>query len=106
MRSLPPPISSFSRYSATDQRTGRPNSANVWLNATRWPNRSVSAMTPSQSRMSALATAYPALPTLPKRRMCAAAMSMTAARTCVNRDGGSQLSRSSAPRRNARFDVM
>src|ERR1035438_103205 len=48
-RSLPPPMRTFSWYSATLQRTGRPNSANIWLNATKWPYRSVSASTPSQS---------------------------------------------------------
>src|SRR5688572_791628 len=53
MRSLPPPIFSRSPYSSSDQTTGRPASANVWLNAGRWPSRSVSASTPSQSKISA-----------------------------------------------------
>ena len=37
IRSLPPPMSSFSLYSAALHRTGSPNSSKVWLNATRWP---------------------------------------------------------------------
>ena len=111
MRSLPPPMRSFSWYSATLHRTGSPNSAKVWLNATRCPKRSVSASTPSQSSTSAGvdASAMPvhqALPTLPKRRMCSAAMSRTAVRTAVNSDGGSHVSRSSAPRRKPRLAFM
>ena len=35
MRSFPPPMRTFSRYSATPHRTGSPNSAKVWLNAAR-----------------------------------------------------------------------
>ena len=58
IRSLPPPICSFSAYSSSDHRTGRPTSAKVWLNAGRWPSRSVSASTPSQSKISA-GTAQP-----------------------------------------------
>src|SRR3984957_12508813 len=55
MRSLPPPMRSFSLYSAGLHRTGRPNSSNTWLKATRWPYRSVSASTPSQSKIRARA---------------------------------------------------
>src|ERR1700733_3093975 len=43
-------------YSSTDHRTGSPTASKVWLNATRWPCSSVSASTPSQSRMSAEVT--------------------------------------------------
>src|SRR5450755_4071566 len=53
IRSLPPPILSFTPYSSSDQRTGNPTSANVSLKAGRWPSRSVSASTPSQSKISA-----------------------------------------------------
>ena len=35
IRSLPPPIRSFSAYSSGDQRTGSPTSSNVWLKAGR-----------------------------------------------------------------------
>ena len=54
MRSLPPPILQLdSAYSSSDHCTGSPASAKVWLNAGRWPSRSVSASTPSQSKISA-----------------------------------------------------
>ena len=56
MRSLPPAIFSFSPYSSSDHCTGSPNSSNVRLNAGRWPSRSVSASTPSQSKMRAFTT--------------------------------------------------
>ena len=52
IRSLPPPILSRSPYSSSDQRTGRPSASKVWLNAGRCPKRSVSASTPSQSKIS------------------------------------------------------
>ena len=111
MRSLPPPMRSFSLYSAGLHRTGSPNSSNTWLKATRCPYRSVSASTPSQSKISARAArsatrAHQALPALPKRRMWSAASCSTAARVAVNSDGGSQLSRSSAWRRKSRLDFM
>src|SRR5262249_56972739 len=48
-----PPMRSLTPYSSSDQRTGSPTSAKVWLNAGRWPSRSVSARTPSQSKISA-----------------------------------------------------
>ena len=88
MRSLPPPMRSFSAYSSSDQRTGRPNSAKVWLKAGRWPWRSVSASTPSQSKIRA---AHQALPALPNSVRCRSAIAFTAARWSRKSDGGSYL---------------
>src|SRR5258706_15002048 len=59
IRSLPPPIASSRPYSSTDHSTGRPNSRKVALNAGRWPKRSVSARTPSQSNTRAVTAASP-----------------------------------------------
>ena len=98
IRSLPPPILSRSPYSSSDHATGRPASANAWLNAGRWPSRSVSARTPSQSKISAgtllrrprSRTPGPAPPS--RRCGCGARpSSFTAARTWRRSDGGSCL---------------
>jgi len=63
IRSLPPPMRSFCAYTASVQVIGRPNSANARLKAGRCPSRSVSASTPSQSKINAgMAQAFPALP--------------------------------------------
>jgi hypothetical protein len=59
IRSLPPPMDSRRPYSSSSHRTGRSKSANVRLNAGRWPKRSVSASTPSQSKISAVMLPYP-----------------------------------------------
>mmetsp|Transcript_10313 Transcript_10313/g.22874 ORF Transcript_10313/g.22874 Transcript_10313/m.22874 type:complete len:229 (+) Transcript_10313:396-1082(+) len=53
MRSLPPPVASNSPYSSTSHSLGRPFSLKAWLKVTRWQSRSVSAITPSQSKSSA-----------------------------------------------------
>src|SRR6185436_11338525 len=53
MRSLPPAILSSSPYSATSHSASMPAAANARLNATRWPSRSVSTSTPSQSKIRA-----------------------------------------------------
>ena len=53
-------------YSCSLHCTGKPYSAKVRLNAGRWPCRSVSARTPSQSKINARATGvHHALPALP-----------------------------------------
>src|SRR5574340_1197412 len=61
IRSLPPPMRSRRPYSSSDHWTGSPNSRNVWLTAGKCPYRSVSARTPSQSKMSVL-IGLPGLP--------------------------------------------
>ena len=86
MRSLPPPILQLLAVRSSDHSIGSPNSRKVWLKAGRWPSRSVSASTPSQSKTRAL--------TRPSRRSrtagCArAAISITAARWRTNSAGGS-----------------
>src|SRR5690349_24504081 len=53
MRSLPPAILSSSPYCATSHSASMPAAANARLNATRWPSRSVSTSTPSQSKIRA-----------------------------------------------------
>src|SRR5690349_11211655 len=53
IRSLPPPICRRRAYSASSQTMSSPASANAWLKAGRCPSRSVSASTPSQSKISA-----------------------------------------------------
>src|SRR6185295_4556875 len=59
MRSLPPAILSSSPYSSTLHSARMPAAANARLNATRWPSRSVSTSTPSQSKIRAfMASAF------------------------------------------------
>ena len=99
-RSLPPPIASRCPYSSSLQWIGRPASANVWLNAGRWPSRSVSARTPSQSKIS-VGLMGDAFPAAPNSSMCTAIAACTAAEMSRNIDGGSHLSRSRAPRPGA-----
>src|SRR5690349_12678373 len=53
MRSLPPAILSSSPYCSTSHSASMPAAANARLNATRWPSRSVSTSTPSQSKIRA-----------------------------------------------------
>ena len=72
------------------QCTGRPNSANVWLNAGRCPYRSVSASTPSQSKISA---GSPGLARAAERAACVRRPSPSRPRALSrNSDGGSHLS--------------
>src|SRR5262245_55360150 len=53
MRSLPPAIFRRLPYCSTLHSALIPASANARLNATRWPSRSVSTSTPSQSKINA-----------------------------------------------------
>ncbi len=94
IRSLPPPILSFCAYVASLHVIGSPNSANARLNAGRWPSRSVSASTPSQSKINAgMAHTFPALP---KMFAYEIVISRTALLTGANRLGGSHLPAASA----------
>ena len=52
-RSFPPPMVSFCAYSFSLQHTGRSKCLKVALKAGRCPSRSVSARTPSQSKIKA-----------------------------------------------------
>ena len=87
IRSLPPAIWSLRPYSSSDHSRGTPTSRKVWLKAGRWPYRSVSASTPSQSKM--IGAHAHAFPSLPKRRMWYRATSITAARWALKIAGGS-----------------
>lgn len=49
MRSFPPPTSRSLPYRSSSHISGMPLASNAMLNDTRWPSRSVSASTPSQS---------------------------------------------------------
>jgi hypothetical protein len=90
MRSLPPPISSFSPYSASDQRTGRFSFSNVSLKAGRCRALCVGqhAVTVEEQRRHQAATDSRALPAEPKISMCSMAMDFTASPTCLRRAGG------------------